>query len=629
MKMKLKGYSRKISSKLILIISVTSFIIISVYSYFSINFQTSVLEEESQRHLNQLSETIKNSTRNAMLNNNRETIQQIVHQVTTEQCIKKARIINKDGRIIYSSDSTEIDKIINIKNESCRICHEIGKPLERLKIKERMKIFRQHPDSSRLMSVINPIYNEKSCWNAACHAHSKDKVVLGVLDMTICLRNIDAQINQSRNIIIIMTVITLISLGLIMTFLIKRWVDRPVRDLVKATNKVAMGNLAVEVESKVDNELGDLAKSFNNMTKKLSEMRLQLLQSEKMASLGQLAAGIAHEINNPLTGVLSYSSYLLKRTKDNPELQNDLTVIVRETMRSRDIVKQLLDFARQSTPKKIKMNINEIIIRAEKVVTNQLKINNISIEKNFDENLPEIIIDPNQIQQVIINLIVNAIDAISKNGLIKIRTSKFLINPYGFEIIKSAICPNEHSLMAEDNKINGNPSIKLLAELENETEIIFLDPIYGSQKNIISDKFANNPRVKLSCPVCKVSLNAENETCQNCFSKLYKIPIQNKGFIVGCINNKHKWQKWEYIDKRGQQEYVQIEIEDNGCGISESQINKIFDPFFSTKEQKGTGLGLAVVWGIIDNHAGKISVESKINAGTKFKILLPVLKDYE
>jgi len=604
-------------------------VIISVYSYFSLNFQTDVLEQESQRHLNQLSETIKNSTRNAMLTNSRETIQQIVHRVTSEPCIKKARIINKDGRIIYSSDSTEIDKIIDIKNESCRTCHEIGKPLERLKIKERMKIFRQHPDSARQMSIINPVYNEKSCWQAECHAHSKEKVVLGVLDMTICLKNIDAQINQSRKIIIIMTVITLISLGIIIIFFIKRWVDKPVKELVKATNKVGMGNLSFEVNSKVHNELGDLAQSFNNMTKKLSEMRLQLLQSEKMASLGQLAAGIAHEINNPLTGVLSYSSYLLKRTKDNPELQSDLNVIVRETMRSREIVKQLLDFARQSTPKKIRMNINEVISRSEKVVANQLKINNITIEKNFENNLPDVVIDPNQIQQVIINLIVNAIDAISKDGRIKITTSKFSINPYGFEIIKTAICPNEHSLMCEEHKINGHQSLKILAKTENETELIYLDPVYGNQQHLISERFSSDKKLKLYCPVCQVSLNDEDAVCPTCFSYLYKIPVQNKGFITGCLNKNHKWQKWDFIETRGKQEYIQIEIEDNGCGITENQLNKIFDPFFSTKEQKGTGLGLAVVWGIIDNHSGKISVESKVNIGTKFKILLPVSHDYE
>lgn len=617
---------RKISTKLIFIISITTFIIISVAAYFSISFQSQVLEEEVQRHLNQLSETIKNSAHDAMLENKRENIQKIIERVTAEPSIKKTRIINKEGKIIYSSDKSEINSIIDIKNESCRSCHEIGKPLERLRIKEKMKIFRLHPDSARMMSIINPIYNEKSCYTAACHEHGKNKIVLGVLDITIALKNIDEKISYSRLIIGIMTIITIFSISIILIYFIKRWVDKPVKDLVKATNKVAIGNLSFEVNSRANNELGDLAKSFNNMTKKLSEMRLQLLQSEKMASLGQLAAGIAHEINNPLTGVLSYSSYLLKRTKDNPELQNDLNVIVRETMRSREIVKQLLDFARQSIPKKIKMNINEVVERAEKVVANQLKINNIIFEKQLGKNLPEIIIDPNQIQQVIINLIVNAIDAISKNGKIVISTSMFFVNPYGFAILKDAVCPNDHSLIDDSHKIDGNSAIKVIGVADNFRSEIYLDPVYGGQKHEIPNEILKKKNIKLFCPICETSLMDESNKCPSCLEPTYKIQLQNKGFIIGCLNKNHSWQKWDFIEKKGKQEYILIEIQDNGCGIPESKISKIFDPFFTTKELKGTGLGLAVVWGIIDNHGGKISVISKVDHGTTFKIMLPIIE---
>ncbi len=126
------------------------------------------------------------------------------------------------------------------------------------------------------------------------------------------------------------------------------------------------------------------------MTRKLSEARMQLFQSDKMASLGRLAAGVAHEINNPLTGVLTYSSFLLKRTQDQPDIQDDLKVIVRETIRSREIVKSLLDFARQSVPKKSEADINEIIERAVSVVQNQLSLNNVELVKNLDPHLPAV-----------------------------------------------------------------------------------------------------------------------------------------------------------------------------------------------------------------------------------------------
>ncbi len=138
------------------------------------------------------------------------------------------------------------------------------------------------------------------------------------------------------------------------------------------------------------------------MTKNLAEARLQLFQSDKMASLGRLAAGVAHEINNPLTGVLTYSSFLLKRVKNNKELEEDLKVIVRETKRSREIVKSLLDFARQSVPKKHSANINEIINNAIEVVNNQLSLKHIKLEEHLDSSLPKATLDANQIQQVFI-----------------------------------------------------------------------------------------------------------------------------------------------------------------------------------------------------------------------------------
>lgn len=203
------------------------------------------------------------------------------------------------------------------------------------------------------------------------------------------------------------------------------------------------------------------------MTKKLSEARLQLFQSDKMASLGRLAAGVAHEINNPLTGVLTYSSFLLKREK-NPELQEDLKVIVRETKRSREIVKSLLDFARQSVPKKNEANLNEIIEHAISVVENQLSIDHIKLIRHLDPNLPAITVDSNQMQQVIINLLVNAHDAIEKNGSITITSSKLSLSPLGITHIKKAICPKRHDLIDNEVKIDGMSSIKIKARCLRE-----------------------------------------------------------------------------------------------------------------------------------------------------------------
>lgn len=214
------------------------------------------------------------------------------------------------------------------------------------------------------------------------------------------------------------------------------------------------------------------------MTQKLAETRQQLFQSDKMASLERLAAGVAHEINNPLTGILTYASFLLKRTKDQPDLHSDLEVMVRETVRSREIVKGLLDFARQSIPKKIPTEIHEVIDRALKVLMNQFSLNNIKIEKNYASQLPAIYIDPNQMQQVFSNPLVNAQQAIGTgSGKITIQTDRVRLSPYGKVQIKQALCPKGHDLMDAETHIDGLPSIKL--KIMGKESFIYLDPIYG------------------------------------------------------------------------------------------------------------------------------------------------------
>jgi len=238
------------------------------------------------------------------------------------------------------------------------------------------------------------------------------------------------------------------------------------------------------------------------MTRNLEEAQTQLYHSDKLASIGRLAAGVAHEINNPLTGVLTYSSYLLKRSKDDPEMKSDLEVVVRETKRCRDIVKDLLDFARPISASKKSANINDIIDRALNIVANQLSFRNIAVHKRFMDSLPDVSIDQGQLQQVFINLLVNAADAIGDEG----------------------------------------------GEISISTQTVL---------------------------------------------------FQGK-------------------------EHIQVEVKDTGCGIAKENLSKIFEPFYSTKENKGIGLGLSVVWGIIDKHQGTITVDSELNKGSTFTIRLPV-----
>jgi two-component system NtrC family sensor kinase len=494
----------KISYKLILAVGIVSIAIIGIFAYIILTSQQEALISEIEQNAHQLSETVKSSTKYDMLMNQRQSVHRIIDTIGQQDGIEKVRIFNKEGAIIYSADRKEVGSMVDKRAEACYACHAADQPLEKLSIPERTRIF-EAKDGVKNLGIINPIYNEASCWQADCHAHEAEQKVLGVLDITMSLEEVDRQMSANQMKMVAFALSAVIAISFIVWFFIQKLVGKPVSQLVKATNIVAGGNLDYKIKVDKNDELGQLGNSFNEMTRKLAEVQRQLYQSDKLASLGRLAAGVAHEINNPLTGVLTYSSFLLKRAEENGEMKEDLEVIVRETKRCREIVKGLLDFARQVPAKKANIDINDVITRALSIVDNQLNIHNISVEKNLKENLPTMRADGNQMQQVFINLFVNAADAIGNEG--------------------------------------------------------------------------------------------------------GKISITTK-----------------LVELQGRKS-IEITVKDTGRGIPRENLTKIFEPFFTSKGHKGTGLGLAVVWGIIDKHGGSIDVDSEVGKGTTFILHLPIRGD--
>lgn len=221
----------------------------------------------------------------------------------------------------------------------------------------------------------------------------------------------------------------------------------PLLNMVKATEKISQGNLSHKVKVDSNDEIGYLADSFNKMTedlkaanhkllewgktlekkveertKELTEMHAHLIQSEKLASLGKLAAGVAHEINNPLGGILIYSHLLLEdMDKDDIHYEN-LKKIVKETTRCKDIVKGLLDFARPKEPEATMVNVNNVVEKAMSILESQALFQNINIKKDYMDNPPPIVADASQLRQVFINIILNAAEAMQGNGTLTIST---------------------------------------------------------------------------------------------------------------------------------------------------------------------------------------------------------------
>jgi two-component system NtrC family sensor kinase len=422
-----------------------------------------------------LSETVKRSTEDYMLENRRDHLRRQIEAVGGEERIERVRVFNKQGRIVFSSDSTEVGHVLDKQAESCYACHRQGQPLEKPPVHERARIFASNGDH-RVLGIVNPIQNQHSCRTAACHAHGADETVLGVLDVTVSLEDVDRQIAASRNRIIGLAVAAVGVVGVLLWWLSQRLVSRPVEALAEGTRRVADGDLTTMIAVTRRDELGELARAFNAMTARLYEAQRQLAQADKLASIGRLAAGVAHEINNPLTGVLTFSSLALEQTKD-PELRADLEVIVRETKRCRDIVRGLLDFSRQTPPRRQPIDLNEVARKAVAVVMNQLQLGHVALSLDLADDLPPVDADATQMQQVLVNLLLNAADAIgNRGGTIRLESRAEQLPPHGHEPIRRAACPNGCDLLDPGVRIAGLPAIRVLREHGGREWTFHLDP---------------------------------------------------------------------------------------------------------------------------------------------------------
>jgi two-component system, NtrC family, sensor kinase len=251
-----------------------------------------------------------------------------------------------------------------------------------------------------------------------------------------------------------------------------------------------------------------LEEKVKERTQELRLAEAEVARGEKLASIGQLAAGIAHELNNPLTGVLTFTSLLRKKMPDGSTDAEDLDLVIRETKRCASIIRRLLDFAREKTPEKALVDLNQLVTETVRFVERSAALQQVEIATELDEDLPSLSVDPDLIKQVLINILVNAQQAIDGPGRITVRSCVL-------------------------------PPRKLAGAAE-------------------------------ATPV------------------------------------------------------VEIAISDTGCGISAANLQRIFDPFFTSKEVgKGTGLGLSVSYGIVRSHGGEIEVQSTVGEGSTFRILLP------
>jgi two-component system NtrC family sensor kinase len=443
-----------------LAIKLTAFVVggmallFGLYGYWNLRLWRQSQQEIIFQGADRISDTIRRSIRYSMLRNEREEVFHIINTIGHESGISRIRIFNKEGKISFSTDDKEVGQFVDKNAEACYACHAQAQPLARLDRPDRMRIYRAH-DGTRVLGLISPIENEADCSNAACHAHTGSDRVLGVLDTNVSLAAADLAVAQHQRQGEIFILLSILMVSLFSTWLIWMTVHKPVRKLTEGTRAVAQGNLDYVLAATSDDEIGSLAVSFNQMTQELKKARAEnlhwtqtledrvrqkteelerayrsLTQSEKMASLGKLAAVVAHEINNPLAGILTYSK-LVSRLADTGfnenqrlgEAKNYLQIIEGESRRCGGIVKNLLTFARQTPINPQKYDLNAIVERCLLLVGHQASLQNIEMETTLDPNLPPLYCDAGQVQQALLAIVMNAVEAMPQGGRLKVQTS--------------------------------------------------------------------------------------------------------------------------------------------------------------------------------------------------------------
>lgn len=521
-------FINRLGVKLIIAISLILLINQLIFTYFSISSLRTDIRKALVQNTYNISDIIKKSSRYSMLHNRREDLSQIINTVGTEEGIDKVSIYNKAGVISFSSEQNLISTKVDLNSSECIVCHEDPALPINLPVIEMIREF-TNEKGENVLGMINPIYNEPDCYSADCHVHDSKTKVLGVLDVTFTTDKMDEIVQSNRKRIIINSILMTLIISGFSGLFITLMVIRPLRKISTGISALADGNLKYNIDLKLKDELGSMANQFNDMAlkldsayqeiknwsetlnekvveknKELKDIYKQIIQIEKLSSLGKLSATVAHEINNPLEGILTYSKLIIRKlAKKNEDGQHNeilkfLELIADESARCGKIVKDLLTFSRKEEGIVGLCDVTSAIERSIAIVRHHIVIKKIKLEIDFQHADIAIHGHYQKIQQAVVALLINAIEATSVGGLIKITT-----------------------------RVEGN--------------------------NLI------------------------------------------------------------------------LKIIDDGRGIKESDLPFIFEPFFTTKEaEKGTGLGLAVVYGIITQHKGKIFVEETSDLGTTFTINIPI-----
>lgn len=458
-----QGLAFKLVVALTLLMAVTK----GVFIYFSVREEERHFLQNMILGADQLSQSIASATWQAMGADRRDAAYEIMETIATKQGINRIRILNKEGRVMFST-GPDRGAMVDQKAEACFLCHAREKPLVRVDVPSRARVFRG-PDGHRKLGMVTPLYNEPACSSASCHAHPEAVQVLGVLDVDLDLRQVDRDLADIRTRTILLGIAQVLLIALFIFTFTRRFVQVPILKLIEGMKAVSALDLDRPIEIDSSSELRALASSFNDMRKRLKKAaeensrftqqmeamvaeenarfvqkledmvqertrqlylaEQKLIRSDRLASLGQLAATVAHEINNPVAGVLNLSTLMQRLvTRDGippdriEEFRSYLDLVVAETSRVGRIVTDLLSFSRQVPPHQGPTHLNEVVRNTVSLLSHKFELSGARVELDLQEDLPEVFADGAQMQQVLVNLLSNAVEAMPKGGVVSVLT---------------------------------------------------------------------------------------------------------------------------------------------------------------------------------------------------------------
>ena len=442
-----------LAPKLALCLGITTAAVILIYASVSLHYQRLELERTAVRDAERVGELIQRSTRYSMLHNDRAALGEVLNTIGAQPGIQSVRVFSDTGVIRFSTESREIGTLVNKDAEACFGCHGDLRGPAQLQHPAHARILTDGSGERRL-GVIRVVENEPACANADCHVHPASQRVLGMIDTHLSLASMDGQLAAQESRAVRVALITL--MGLTTACLAFAWwvVGKPVRELMEGTKRLAQGNLDHRLEIHSQDELGELAASFNEMAEALARARQEitdwghtledrveqesaelesahrsLMVREKMASLGKLAATVAHEVNNPLAGILTYAGLSLKRLNkmscdpaDRSEMTENLRTIERESRRCGELMRNLLTFARQAPTQRELNDLNLLVKHGLALIRHQLGLQGIELKEDLQPDLPPVRCDAGQMRQLALALVVNAMEAMPDGGILQVST---------------------------------------------------------------------------------------------------------------------------------------------------------------------------------------------------------------